>query len=64
MAVIGFDDLPAAAMASPGLTTIAQDMRAAGERLIDALLARIEERAPPSPLIGTRLIVRESTMPG
>ncbi|TYC90967.1 LacI family DNA-binding transcriptional regulator [Novosphingobium sp. BW1] len=63
VAVIGFDDLPAAAIASPSLTTIAQDMRAAGERLIDALLARIEEREPPSPLIGTQLILRESTTP-
>ncbi|MBT0671072.1 LacI family DNA-binding transcriptional regulator [Novosphingobium profundi] len=64
VSVIGFDDLPAAAMTSPPLTTIAQDITSAGERLVDALLARIEEREPPSPLIATRLILRESTGPG
>lgn len=60
VALIGFDDLPAAAMASPALTTLSQDMKGAGERLVDTLLARIEEREPPSPLLATRLIVRES----
>ncbi|MCJ2181448.1 LacI family DNA-binding transcriptional regulator [Novosphingobium sp. 1949] len=60
VALIGFDDLPAAAMNSPALTTIAQDMKGAGERLVETLLARIEDREPPSPLLETRLVLRES----
>jgi DNA-binding LacI/PurR family transcriptional regulator len=61
VAVVGFDDIPAASLTSPPLTTIMQDLRGAGELLVEALLARIERRAPPSPVLPARLVVRRST---
>ncbi len=64
VAVIGFDDIPAASLASPPLTTIMQDMKGAGERLVGTLLAGIEDRDPPKRCLPTRLVVRASTVAG
>ncbi len=61
VAVVGFDDLAAARMAEPPLTTIVQDTKRAGEKLVETLLARIEEREAESVLLPVRLVVREST---
>ncbi|HEX8414135.1 MAG TPA: substrate-binding domain-containing protein, partial [Sphingomicrobium sp.] len=61
IAVVGFDDLAAARMADPQLTTIAQDTRRAGEILVETLLARIENREAASVLLPVRLVVRGST---
>src|SRR4051795_8255087 len=41
-AVVGFDDIPAASLASPPLTTVCQDARRAAEALIDTLIESIE----------------------
>jgi DNA-binding LacI/PurR family transcriptional regulator len=38
-----------------------QDMRLAGEALVETVLAQVEERATPSPILPTRLVVRAST---
>ncbi|WP_093332831.1 LacI family DNA-binding transcriptional regulator [Sphingomonas rubra] len=59
--VVGFDDIPAAAFASPPLTTVAQDAAAAGRRLVDVLLAQIKGEAAQSQVLPTRLIVRRSS---
>ncbi|NOU04243.1 MAG: substrate-binding domain-containing protein [Novosphingobium sp.] len=61
VAVIGFDDIPAASLTSPPLTTVSQDMKVAGEVLIESLLAGIEDRPMPSRVIPARLVVRGST---
>ncbi|MDE2410476.1 MAG: LacI family DNA-binding transcriptional regulator [Sphingomonadales bacterium] len=61
VAVVGFDDQPAASMTNPPLTTVMQDLKGAGELLVDTLLAQIEDRATPDQIIATRLIVRRST---
>ncbi|MCT2557498.1 LacI family DNA-binding transcriptional regulator [Tsuneonella sp. YG55] len=61
VAVIGFDDIPAASLTRPPLTTVMQDIRGAGARLVDTLLADIEGRPRPDPRLPTRLIVRAST---
>ncbi|KLE34950.1 LacI family DNA-binding transcriptional regulator [Aurantiacibacter luteus] len=61
VAVAGFDDIPAASLTSPPLTTIMQDIRGAGERLVETLLSRIEDREAPDARLPTRLIVRGST---
>ena len=61
VAVVGFDDIPAASLTRPPLTTVMQDMRGAGERLVDTLLADIEGRQRPDPRLPTRLVVRESS---
>ncbi len=61
VAIVGFDDLPAARMSHPALTTIAQDTTRAGEVLVDALLAQIGGNAfSDSLILPTRLIVRQS----
>jgi DNA-binding LacI/PurR family transcriptional regulator len=61
VAVVGFDDIPAASFTAPPLTTVMQDMRLAGEALVETVLAQVEERATPSPILPTRLVVRAST---
>ncbi|HEU4819640.1 MAG TPA: substrate-binding domain-containing protein, partial [Qipengyuania sp.] len=61
VAVIGFDNIPAASLTSPPLTTIQQDIAGAGECLVETVLAQIEGREPPQPRLPTRLIVRGST---
>lgn len=61
VAVIGFDDIPAASLTSPPLTTISQDLESGGERLVESLLASFEDRAQPSAVIPARLVVRGST---
>ena len=45
IAVVGFDDIPAASLASPPLTTVTQDAHAAAEALIDTLIQSIETGA-------------------
>lgn len=61
VAVMGFDDLPAASLTTPPLTTLMQDLNAGGELLVDALLAAIEDRPPGNRTIPARLVVRKST---
>lgn len=61
VAVVGFDDIPAASLTSPPLTTIMQDMHGAGDRLVATLVAQIEGRPHPDPRLPTRLIVRGSS---
>ena len=61
VSIVGFDDLAAARMAEPAITTVAQDTRLAGEKLVETLIAKIEERAPESVLLPVRLVVRGSS---
>ena len=61
VAVVGFDNQPAASMTNPPLTTLMQDLRSAGELLVDTLLDQIEDRPAASRAIPAKLIVRRST---
>ncbi|MBS0481636.1 MAG: LacI family DNA-binding transcriptional regulator [Proteobacteria bacterium] len=61
VAIMGFDDQPAASMTNPPLTTVMQDLKGAGELLVETLLARIEDRPVPDAVIPARLIARQST---
>ena len=61
VSIVGYDDLAAARMSEPSLTTIAQDTRLAGETLVETLIAKIEERAPESVLLPVRLVARRSS---
>lgn len=63
VAVVGFDDIPAASLMHPPITTVAQDYRAAGEMLVDTLLRQIRGEAVESVALPARLIVRRSTVP-
>ncbi|MCU0984806.1 MAG: LacI family transcriptional regulator [Acetobacteraceae bacterium] len=62
LAVIGFDDIPAAALPAYALTTVAQDARAMAEAAADLLEERIEKpgRRAARRLIGCSLVRRRS----
>lgn len=63
VSVIGFDDIPAASLTHPPLTTVAQDYRLAGEKLVDTLLRQIRGEVTQNVALPTRLIVRRSSAP-
>jgi len=60
VAVVGFDDIPAAAHFNPPLTTVQQDTQRAGELLVDNVLRLISGENVESVLIEPRLVVRAS----
>jgi len=60
VAVVGFDDIAAAAYFNPPLTTVQQDTARAGEMLVDNLLRLIAGEAAESALIEPKLVVRAS----
>jgi DNA-binding LacI/PurR family transcriptional regulator len=60
VAVVGFDDIHAAAYFNPSLTTVRQDTRLAGERLVTHLLAIIEGQEVSPELLSPSLVLRSS----
>jgi DNA-binding LacI/PurR family transcriptional regulator len=60
MAVVGFDDIAAAAHFIPPLTTVQQDTHRAGDMLVDNLLKMIAGEPVESALIEPKLVVRDS----
>ncbi|HVU31775.1 MAG TPA: substrate-binding domain-containing protein, partial [Sphingomicrobium sp.] len=62
IAVVGFDDILAASLASPPLTTVTQDARCAAEALIDTLVRAIESGVAEDQVLPVRLTVRESSV--
>jgi DNA-binding LacI/PurR family transcriptional regulator len=46
LAVIGVDDIPAAALAAPPLTTVAGNINATAQEVVDTVLARLDGRTP------------------
>jgi DNA-binding LacI/PurR family transcriptional regulator len=60
VAVVGFDDIPAASFANPPLTTIMQDLKCAGELLVETLSAQIEGKECPPQTLPVKLMVRRS----
>jgi DNA-binding LacI/PurR family transcriptional regulator len=60
VSVVGFDDIPAASLANPPLTTVMQDTRLAGEVLVDMLLQSIRGETVQNRKLPTRLVVRRS----
>lgn len=61
VAIIGFDDIPAANLSSPRLTTVDQDAKRAGEALIEALIEAVEQGEAKNRLLPVQLKVRESS---
>ncbi len=61
VAVVGFDDIPAASLTNPPLTTVMQDIKGAGERLVETLLAELKGQEKPDNRLPARLIKRGST---
>lgn len=60
VSVVGFDDIPAASLANPPLTTVMQDTRLAGEALVDSLLRSVQGEPVENKILPTRLVVRRS----
>ena len=62
LAIIGFDDIPVAALVTPPLTTCGTDRRLIGQEAIRLLMNQIQGREdePPSVTIQPDLVVRES----
>ena len=60
VSIIGFDDIPAAVLANPPLTTVMQDTRLAGEALVDSLLRSVHGEPAENKVLPTRLVVRRS----
>jgi LacI family transcriptional regulator len=69
LSIVGFDNIPFAAMANPPLTTVGQPIRQLGEQAADLLLRVIEGGEPPAidatpqpnVLLPNELVVRQST---
>ena len=60
VAVVGFDDIPMASFMRPALTTVMQDTRLAGERLVASLEAQIAGEPVVSATLPPKLVVRKS----
>ncbi len=62
VAVVGFDDLPPAATATPTLTTVRQPIKRIGELAVETLLEIIEEGVSPPRrrILPAELIIRKS----
>ena len=60
MAVVGFDDIPAAKMSVPQLTTVRQPLEEKGRTAVAVLF---KEKAPVRTLLPTKLIIRQSSDP-
>jgi len=66
IAVTGFDDLEAAALAHPPLTTIRQDRRELGTLAASRAIELIDDpdASPPDAILPVELVVRASSSPG
>jgi DNA-binding LacI/PurR family transcriptional regulator len=60
LAVVGFDDIPAAKMSAPQLTTVRQPLEEKGRVAVAALL---KEKRPLRTILPTKLIIRQSSDP-
>ena len=61
VAVVGYDDIPFSALASPSLSTIRQDLAAAGEALVDCVMQLMAGESPNPRVIATELVIRKSS---
>ncbi len=60
VAMVGFDDSPAASMHRPSVTTIQQDWASGGRLLAAKILAKIHDEPVQSEALPTRLVIRET----
>ena len=64
VSVVGFDDVPAALMVKPSLTTVSQPICDVGYNVARLLIGMIEGEDVKSVVLPTKLVVRESTVGG
>jgi len=60
VSVVGFDDMPLAEYVTPGLTTVQQNARLAGDGLVEGIVNLIQGKPVTSEIMAPKLIVRES----
>ncbi len=60
VAVVGFDDISAASMSRPALTTVMQDPHLGADTLVDTLLRLIHGQPASGTTLPARLVVRDS----
>lgn len=60
VAVVGYDDSPAATMSRPALTTVVNPIAEMASRAVDLLLRVMDEESVESEILTTTLVVRES----
>ena len=60
VSIVGFDDIVTASYYNPPLTTVRQDTRRAGERLVENLIELIDGGSVQSTLIEPALVIRGS----
>ncbi|GIH16432.1 LacI family DNA-binding transcriptional regulator [Rugosimonospora africana] len=65
LSVVGFDNIPEAALSVPPLTTVEQPIHEMGRRAVDMVINLIHGRdiGPTHVTLPTRLVVRQSTKP-
>ena len=65
ISIVGFDDIPGAAYANPGLTTVRQPLQKMGQIAAQTVVDLIEERGEyvPEIAIEPEFVIRESTGP-
>ena len=61
VAVSGFDDIAAAALTSPSLTTVRQDLAAGARHMVERLFAQLQGERPRSIQMTAPLVLRDST---
>ncbi|MFM1887384.1 MAG: hypothetical protein RL026_2541 [Pseudomonadota bacterium] len=61
IAVVGFDDISLAALTTPSLTTVRQDLERGARTLVELLLKRMDGEETSTVLLPTRLVLRESS---
>ncbi len=61
VAVVGFDDSPAATSSRPALTTVRQPWKRISQEMVRLLLARLDGQEPAAVILPAELVVRETT---
>ncbi|GAB3506750.1 LacI family DNA-binding transcriptional regulator [Pseudoxanthomonas daejeonensis] len=64
VALAGFDDIAMASFVQPGLSTVQQDTKQAGEVLVDSLIRLIQGESLESRTLPVKLVLRGSTSAG
>jgi DNA-binding LacI/PurR family transcriptional regulator len=62
VAIVGFDDISAANLSSPPLTTVTQDPHQAGEALIESIIEAVEHGSTRNRVLPVHLTIRESSV--
>lgn len=60
--IVGYDDVPAAGIVTPSLTTVRQSIPHAAAGLVDGVLSQLEGHQPTNVLVPSELIVRKSSV--